>query len=401
MRVVRWDMIADRGDPRRVPASRVPRAVLAAACDGAAISVLAYLVLSRLFYLQFGVDVTFDPPRLLLIVVVSGLVALRRLATWLPPRVTLATWTTLVASGACLAVLPAMGIDTAGPIRTVLLPIKSGLVTALYGFPLTPGIYRLDDRYGYVHVPNTAARARGFAVTYTIDADGHRAMPSPAAPRGTVVFLGDSNTFGYGVGNDDTYPYVLATKHWTDVRIVNAAVDGWGLTQFHLALTDMLAHPPYPDAVIVAMIDHDLRRSHLRPPLISGQRRRLEWVDGVFVSRPLADAPTVVRETPELLEQEAHLARTTMDAMSAAAGARNVAFGVVLLDGDTFPPDLIYSLGRNGVAVIDLTRLRPTLLSRDSHPDAAGHRTIAAAIASSPLRSIVYGRAAEHQAESR
>jgi hypothetical protein len=394
-------MIADGGRPRRSPAAGAPRAVLGAACDAAAISVLGYLLLSRLFSLQLGVDATFDPGRFLLIVVAGGLVILQRLATRLPPRVTLATWTTLVASGACLAILPAMGIDTAGPIRMVLLPIKSRLLATLYGFPLTPGIYRLDDRYGYVHVPNAAARDGRFGVTYTIDADGHRTMPSPAAPRGTVVFLGDSNTFGYGVEDDDTYPYVLAREHWTDLRIVNAAVDGWGLTQFHLALTDMLARPPRPDAVIVALIDHDLRRSHLRPPLISGQRRRLEWVDGAFVSRPLSEAPTVVRETPELLEQEAHLARTTMDAMRAAARARNVALGVVLLGGNTFPPDFAYSLGRNGVVVVDLTLLGLTFLPRDTHPDANGHRTVAAAIASSPLRSVVYEVTAEHQAESR
>lgn len=391
----------ESGRPRCAPADGTPRAVLGAACDAAAIGVLGYLVLSRLFSLQFRVDVTFDPGRTLLIVIAGSLVILRRLAPRLPPHITLAAWMTLTTSGACLAILPAIGIDTAGPIRMVLLPIKARLVAVLYGSPLTPGIYRLDDRYGYVHVPNAAARDRRFGVTYTIDADGHRAMPSPAAPRGTVVFLGDSNTFGGGVADDETYPYVLAAEHWTDLRIVNAAVDGWGLTQLHLALTDMLARPPYPDAVIVAIIDHDLRRSHVRPPVVSGQERRLEWVDGVFVSRPLSEAPTMVLETPELLEQEARLARTTMEAMSAAARARNVAFGAVLLGDSTFPPDFAYSLGRNGVVVLDLTRLGLTFLPRDTHPDGTGHRTIAAAIASSPLRSVVYGRTGEHQAESR
>ena len=47
--------------------------------------------------------------------------------------------------------------------------------------------------------------------------DGHRTMPSPASPRGTVVFLGDSFTFGFAVEEDQTYPYVLATEHWADL----------------------------------------------------------------------------------------------------------------------------------------------------------------------------------------
>ena len=90
-----------------------------------------------------------------------------------------------------------------------------------------------------------------------------------------------------------------------------------------------------------------------------------------------------VRETPELLEEEARLARATIGAMAAATREKGVAFGVILLDNDDgFPPDLIYALGRDGVATLDLTRLGQTNFPYDMHPDPAGHRTIAAAIAS-------------------
>lgn len=81
--------------------------------------------------------------------------------------------------------------------------------------------------------------------------------------------------------------------------------------------------------------------------------------------------------------------------MSTAARARSVAFGVVLLGDAAFPPDFVYALGRIGIPTLDLTRLRPTLLPRVFHPDAAGHRAIAAALAASPLQSLAYARTAD------
>ena len=66
----------------------------------------------------------------------------------------------------------------------------------------------------------------------------------------------------------------------------------------------------------------------------------------------------------------------------------------VLLDGGKpFPPDFAYALGRAGVPTLDLTALGQTTLPYDVHPDAAGYRKIAAAIAASHLTSLVYGRA--------
>lgn len=386
-------------DTRSVGPRRTLRAVLAAACDAGSIAVLVYLVASRVFYDEFRLGISFDADRIILVMVVAGLTVLRRLTTRLDPRVTLASFTALAASGAGLILLPALGVNVADPIKSALFPIKSRLFAVVDRRNRLRAIHQLDDRYGYVHIPNAVdrARARGFTATSTIDADGHRTMPSPVSPRGTVVFLGDSFTFGWGVDDDETYPYVLATAHWADLRVVNAGVDGWGLTQFYLALKDMLARPPLPNAVIVSMIPHDLRRSHLRPPLLRGQRRRLELIDGVLVPRDLHDS--LVRETPELLEKEARLARATLEAMTAATREKGVAFGVILLDdGADFPPDLIYALGRDGTATLDLTRLGQTGLAFDRHPDPTGHRKIAAAIASSLLAPLVYGRASDEPA---
>lgn len=379
--------------------TQTPRAVLAAACEAGGVALLVYLVFSRFFYREFGLNVTFGVERILLVIIAGAFVVLRRLAVRLDPRATLASFTVLAASSATLILLLALGVNVAAPVELVLFPVRSRLLALVRGPTQARGIHRVDDRYGFVHIPNTTAIRYGRwwtnAGAYTIDADGHRMMPSPAAPRGTVVFLGDSFTFGGGVGDDETYPYVLATRYWTDLRVINAGVDGWGLSECHLALADMLARPPFPSAVILALIADDLHRSYLRPPAMQGPRQRLEWIDGAFVPRTFPYDFTPFGETPELLEKEAQLARSSIEAMAATARDKGVAFAVVLLDdtNDTaFPPDFVYELGRLEVPTLDLTHLGQSTIPYDLHPDAAGHRTIAATIASSLLTPVVYGR---------
>jgi lysophospholipase L1-like esterase len=369
--------------------------VLIAGCDAASLGLLAYLIVSRVFYSEFGLGQEFGVDRIFLLIVVGGLVVLRRAAARLDPRLTLAALSTLVAAGAGVVLLPVAGVNVIDPIRIAVDPFKSLLFATLYRERVPAAIYRLDDRYGLMHVPNSSdwGRGRGFTATYTIDSEGHRRIPAPATPEGTIVFLGDSMTFGAGVDDDEAYPYVLATEYWTNLRVINAAVDGWGLTQCHLALTDLLRNPPLPTAVILAIIPDDLRRSHLRAPVIRGLQRRLEWIDGAFVTRDLHDGLTDVNVTPALLEAEARLARSTIDAMVAGARRNNVAFGVALLgDGGAFPADLLYSLGQAGVATVDFTRVDVTTIPDGVHFDAEGHRVIASAIAASPLASIAHAR---------
>ena len=374
------------------------RMVLSVACDAVALGTLAYLIVSRVFYEDFGVAQEFGADRFLLILIALLLIALRRLSSRLDPRATLAIFGVLAASALPLAVFPLLNVHLESRIRSLLVPVKSALFHTIHQTYAPQATHRLDDRYGFVQVPNSrdSERGRGFTVTYSIDAEGYRTVPSPARPRATVMFLGDSFTYGWGVNDEETFPHVLATTHWPDVRVINAGVEGWGLTQFFLALTDILARPPFPTAIVVAMIEDDLRRSHLRPPVIPGQLRRLEWIDDRFISRDLQRAPAFVADTPELAARETQLAIATVTAMAEAARLKEVPLAAVLLDGGTpFPPDFAYALGRAGVPTLDLTALGQTTLPYDVHPDASGYRKIAGAIAASQLKSLVYGSAAD------
>ena len=374
------------------------RVVLSAACDAGALGLLVYLVVSRVFYEDFGVAQEFGADRFMLIGIAVLLIVLRRVTPRLDPRVTLACFVAMAGSALALVVFPLLNVHVEGRIRSLLVPVKSALFHTIHQTYVPRAIHRPDDRYGHVQVPNSSdsERGRGFTVTYTIDGDGYRATPAPARPRATVAFLGDSFTYGWGVNDDQTYPYVLATEHWRDLRVVNAGVEGYGLTQFYLGVVDMLARPPFPSAIIVAIIEDDLRRSHLRPPIIPGPPRRLEWIDGRFVSRALQRAPASVADTPELAARETQLAAATVTAMAEAARGKDVPLAVVLLDGGRpFPPDFVYALGRAGVPTLDLTTLGQSTLPYDVHPDDDGYRMIAGAIAASQLTSLVYSRAAD------
>ena len=227
-------------------------------------------------------------------------------------------------------------------------------------------------------------RTADFSVTYTVDGRGRRVTPAPASPRATIVFAGDSFTFGTGVEDHETYTWLLGSEHWPDVKVVNAGVGGWGITQGYLAIDDLLAAGPLPTAIVYQMIPDDIFRSFLRSPVTTGVRRRLEFVDGAFVMRDVQPglAPAI---TPELVEREIGLARDLVLGMQARCAERHVPFGVLLLaDMGRYPPEFVYVLGEHGVLLVDLTGLRYQRFEHDYHPNPSDHRRIAEAIAASP-----------------
>jgi hypothetical protein len=355
--------------------ARILRAI-AAACDVAAIALLLFVLLDGL--IRSTGDPRREQVRWAVAGIAAGLVLLRRLAARLDARVALAGFVLLASAAVALAAFSTVDIDA-------LARVRASVLGAIGGWQEPTGIYRLDDRLGIAHVPNSRAmhRTAEFSVTYSIDAAGRRLTPSPPGPvSGTVAIIGDSFTFGWGVADAETYASVLATGAWKDRRVVNASASGWGLPQFYVTLLDLLAGESPPREVLVSLISDDLKRSHLRPPYPPEQRRRLEFIDGALVSRPLEPGPDPI-ETPELLQKEAELARDTLLAMARACDARRVSCAVVLLDDQVsgpFPPLVAHALGAEGVPVLDLTRLEIPRHGKDLHPNAAGHRAIARAM---------------------
>lgn len=108
---------------------------------------------------------------------------------------------------------------------------------------------------------------RGFALIpgfedalYRIDAAGFRAGAPVAAAAATIVALGESTTFGWGVGDADTYParlQALFAEHGQPVRVINAGVPSYTSSQVLRYLETILRDRP-PDLVLINILWNDL-----------------------------------------------------------------------------------------------------------------------------------------------
>jgi hypothetical protein len=369
-------------DPR--PAAGRAPAALASACTAMSVAVMMFLVVTRLFYKQLHMGRDFEFDRVALAALAAALGALGLLAPRLGARLTLTGFSTLSAVALALAGCLALSIDVAGRVKQV--------ITSVVFREHHADIYDGDDRYGYVLRPNARDRERSseFDIVYSVDASGRRVTPSPKTPRATVVMAGDSFTFGTGVEDHETYPYLLGAEHWPDVKVVNAGVGGWGPTQGYLTVVDTLGRAPLPAAIVYGIIPDDQFRSYLRAPITMGMTRRLEFVDGTFAMKNVSERASAPAITPELVERELQMNRTLLINMYRECRRKQVGFAIVLMqDAGNYPPDLIYALAAEQIPIVDLTRLQYERFPHDYHPNPADQRRIAAAIASSVVARMI------------
>jgi hypothetical protein len=132
----------------------------------------------------------------------------------------------------CLAVAEAYALVASAPAIGIKTPGFSLPHPVLGWGPGHPGVFHdrsVDGRTGSVI----------YDVDYTIDEYRNRQVIS--APTGTsVAFFGDSMTFGQGLPDAETLPYVFADVTGYRLRVLNLAFPGYGPQQFLRALeTDM------------------------------------------------------------------------------------------------------------------------------------------------------------------
>lgn len=84
----------------------------------------------------------------------------------------------------------------------------------------------------YLHKTNE------FEKIVNINALGNRIVPSSSDTPKTVLFLGDSFTFGQGLSNDETIPNIYALK--SKLNIVNLGIPGSGLVKQREKLIEFL-----------------------------------------------------------------------------------------------------------------------------------------------------------------
>jgi lysophospholipase L1-like esterase len=144
-----------------------------------------------------------------------------------------------------------------------LLPAWSRATTQDERFAFNP--YRPDGRLGFTLHPGLRVRHvdRDFSVTVTVNALGMRGPergPSKRPGAATILLLGDSFAFGWGVEQEETFGARLErllTEQVGPVEVWSAAVPGWTTDQEYLYLrTRGLAVTP--DLVLLAAGENDL-----------------------------------------------------------------------------------------------------------------------------------------------
>ncbi len=121
---------------------------------------------------------------------------------------------------------------------------------AYYRDQIDLGALLIPDPRGYNFQSGTH-KLREF--TFTLLADGTRAVPDThLSAQKTLVFMGDSVTFGYGVNDDQTWVDLIA-RALPGVHVIDAGVSGYNSTN----VLRTLAQYPHADALVYLIINND------------------------------------------------------------------------------------------------------------------------------------------------
>ncbi len=158
-----------------------------------------------------------------------------------------------------------LGVIAALLLGEALLARFDPLGFAYYRDQAYLGSQLVPDPRGYNFRPGTYPLS---SFSFTLLPDGTRAVPDTnLSADQTLVFLGDSVTFGYGVNDDQTWVNLIA-QALPDVHVINAGVSGYNSTNVSRAvhLYSLTASLVYliisNDAEPEKQVDFD----HLRAP---------------------------------------------------------------------------------------------------------------------------------------
>jgi hypothetical protein len=163
-------------------------------------------------------------------------------------------------------------------------------------------VYRTDAELGVRLAPGATETFRyaDNPITHVrINADGYRGADWPAAGSDEVIVVGDSQTFGLGVEEDETFSAHLAATLHRPVR--DAGVPTYGPDEYRAVAAELLA-ARHPTTVVVGinMVNDLFEASH------PNRERHAVW-DGWAVRRE--SAPDEIRDFPgrAWLYRDSHL----------------------------------------------------------------------------------------------
>ncbi len=308
-----------------------------------------------------------------------------------------------------------------GAFRVDPFEITDRLLLAL--FPPEVGIWEFDDRYGYNHRPGSSGRFQKgeIDVQYDIDPQGFRVTPDPERPRGRIVCLGCSFTFGTGVEDDEPYPYVLGEDYWKDYKVRNRGLTGWGTQHAYLALLEELQETVSPTMVFYGWIPSHRERNYIRKSWVEhigrkwGLTRNLfgvsdfrrhphfEIEDGELVFQGVVGPGDVQQDPPDLKEREIALTLRFIVEMNRLTREESIPFYLLNLPVDPgtnplettgkieTPGYLLDAVEKDGIPYLDLMDTNRGFLPGDYHPNRLTHREIARALGENQeIREILY-----------
>ncbi|MBL8915861.1 MAG: hypothetical protein JNM17_34500 [Archangium sp.] len=148
----------------------------------------------------------------------------------------------------------------------VLLGLALGLVIAEFAFRMRDegafphlNFYKPDDALGVRLEPNATMKLRvanNAVTTVTTNSKGYRGAEWPAPSGNDVLVLGDSQTFGLGVNDDETFAAVLGKE--LGAPALNLGVPTWGPLEYTAALEEQLRDRKPKSVVFVLNLANDL-----------------------------------------------------------------------------------------------------------------------------------------------
>ncbi|MEO8398085.1 MAG: hypothetical protein ABI700_34140, partial [Chloroflexota bacterium] len=157
-------------------------------------------------------------------------------------------------------------------------------------------LHLIADPRGYTFQPGTYKLSKS---SFTILPDGNRAVPdTPPNAKKTLVFMGDSVTFGYGVDDDQTWVDLVAGD-LPGVHVIDAGVSGFNSAN----VVRTLALYPDAQALVYLIIDNDADPEN-RPAF--GKARlpaALSWLEVYLLNLPdyLFPPPDKTSDLPRYL----------------------------------------------------------------------------------------------------
>ncbi len=187
-------------------------------------------------------------------------------------------------------------------IAKVLLGLVIGLVIAEFAFSLRDGgafphlnLYEPDPALGVKLRPNAEMKLRvadtNPVTTVRTNALGYRGGAWPEPTKGEVLVVGDSQVFGLGVEEDETFSAKLSKQ--LGVPVLNAGVPTYGPREYTAVVEDVLRTRKPATVIYVMNLSNDLfevdRSNASRHTVWDGWAVRTETAPKAVASFPFRD----------------------------------------------------------------------------------------------------------------